>query len=130
VGVRPIDAVAYAAWRSEVEEATLRLPTEAEWRGAAGPGIDAGSRTAPPVAERRRRWSRTERGWSDRAPCGASGLLALPAELATSGNGFVVKGRGEGLGIPPLRAALDRADRVPPEEVLAGVGFRLVRERR
>lgn len=119
--IRPEDAAAFAAWRSEVYGARVRLPTEAEWRRAAGGAL------LDPAHARFFRGMQADGHLvlPDRGPYGAEGFLSAPAEIVTTDEGYGVKGVSAGLGIPPSAKALARTDEVPADTRVAA-GFRLV----
>ena len=121
LGLKPEDAAAYAAWRSEIYGVEVRLPTEAEWRRAAGGAwlSPLGAAYFRPLREANGKLQ------PDLTPYGALGMLSDPAELVTTADGFAVHGEGVGIGIPPTAAALARSRPAPAEERLAA-GIRLV----
>ncbi|MGE0192217.1 MAG: protein kinase [Planctomycetota bacterium] len=134
VGIRPEDALAYAAWRSEVDGLRLDLPTAAEWEAMAGrallampgsdlavPGVGAtpdGVRTG-----RAARWPKSAREEALLGPYGHEGHLGGPAELVRAGGGLVLKGGRVAL----LDEALARQTEVAPDaDGRATFVFRLV----
>lgn len=121
LGLRPADATAYAAWRTEVYGVEVRLPTQAEWRRAAGgtwlsPAGAAYFRPMTVAAGKPR---------PDLSPYGVVGMLTHPVELVTTEGGFAIQGEGAGVGVPPSAAALARSRPVPAGERLEA-GIRLV----
>jgi len=132
-GVRPADAKAYAAWRSEAEAMPLRLPTSLEWQRMTGidqmnePGADVifPWRRATTGRALRRRGATASKADTDVSPYGVRGLFAGSGEIVTglpSGT-FTVKGAGG------LRPTVHGALRQQPIDAAAaghGYGFRLV----
>jgi|GEM_PF-1775883 len=134
-GISPDDALAYCAWRSDRDSATVRLPTEAEWAVAAGallrydfPGgvrgsPDEGDFAAPvPV-----------KSVKDLSPYGVSGLLGNAREIvtvlgATSGSTDRFLTKGAGAGDEPVEAAIRRVRPLPAAEKQARTGLRCVRD--
>ncbi len=140
LGVRPRDAAAYAAWRGEVEEATVRLPDERDWlRMAALDRMrDRGApfifpwRSAPQWKLRHRRGAKdaisaTGRMVRGESPYGVRQLFTGPGEIVISsdGNGYRIKGAG---GLLPHPDAARRSATVEPDAVGHGYGFRVVME--
>ncbi|MCA9314738.1 MAG: protein kinase [Planctomycetes bacterium] len=134
VGIRPEDAISYAAWRSEVDGLTLDLPTAAEWEAMAGRGLLAvpGSDLAIPGVgatpdgsrvERASRGPRAARSTSLVGPYGHEGHLGGERELVRSGEALVLKGGRTAL----LDEALARSTAlVTAADGRAGFVFRLV----
>ena len=133
VGVRPVDAQAYAAWRASVEGVDLRLPSAAEWQRMAaidqsfegGAGLIFPWRDAPWSRARARRGAAGRAdGGADVSPNGIHGLLAGHGELVREEDGsFGVKARG---GVVPLPSALLRTEALEPRAQGHAYGFRLV----
>ncbi len=123
VGIRPADAMAYAAWKSSLYGADYTLPTDAQWRRAAGSALlDAKwQRFFSPLKA-----SRDGAVEPDVSPYGARALLAAPGEFALADGELVQKGLGYALGIPLTAEALEAITLVGPDE-RAQAGFRLVR---
>lgn len=139
VGVRPTDAVAFAAWRTRRDGVAWRLPTEAEWAYAAGaslgyslPGGVAGRKAdadlVPPLAP-------AGANARDVAPCGALGLFGNAREIVVPLYGKAKAGetptylvKGAGVGDPPDQAAIHLQRRMNADERHNTTGFRLVRE--
>ena len=123
VGIRAADAMAYAAWKSSLYGADFTLPTDAQWRRAAGGALlgDEWQRFFVPMRT-------TDEGAlaPDVSPYGARGLLAAPPEFALAAGDLVRKGHGFARGIPRTTQALESMDPVGPEES-SETGFRLVR---
>ncbi|MBL9088931.1 MAG: SUMF1/EgtB/PvdO family nonheme iron enzyme [Planctomycetia bacterium] len=134
-GISPDDAMAFCAWRSKRDGATVRLPTEAEWAVAAGallrydfPGgvrgaADDGDFAAVVAAK----------SVKDQSPYGVSGLLGNAREIVTvlgaaagATDRFLTKGGGAG--DEPVEAAIRRVRPLPTGEKHARTGLRCVRD--
>ncbi|MFV1958382.1 MAG: formylglycine-generating enzyme family protein [Planctomycetota bacterium] len=126
-GIRPADTVAFASWRSSLVGIAFALPTDAQWRRAAGGAHLEPARLRFFHLQTVDAQGRVRGGAS---PFGARALLAAPAEYVHDGESFVVKGAGGGIGIPPTLAALRAGERVGPLDRVTGAGFRLVRSLR
>jgi hypothetical protein len=122
VGIRPADAAAYAAWRAEVWNVPIRLPTVSEWRRAAGAGMLDASHG---IFFSSMRAGGEGQVVPDRTPYGATGMLTHPAEYAATEDGFVVLGVGRGLGIAPTASAFARTEPARGDEVHEEAGFRI-----
>ena len=134
-GLTPDDAVAFAAWRSNREGTTYRLPNEAEWAVAAGamlkfdlPGGGRGSTEdgdfVEPVAVK---------SVKDSSPYGVKGLLGNVREIVTgvrvapdSPEAFLTKGGGPG--DAPIDAAVRRVRPLAHDARDPRAGLRLVKD--
>jgi serine/threonine protein kinase len=136
-GITPEDAVAFCAWRSKDEGATVRLPTEAEWvvaaggllrydlpNGARGLREEANFDAPVPVSSTRE---------TDRSPYGVYGLLANVREIVTgvrvpadAPDAYLTKGAGPG--DEPVDAAIRRVRPIARDARDPRAGFRCVRE--
>jgi serine/threonine protein kinase len=132
VGVRPIDAVAYAAWRAEQDGVAWHVAREDEWVLAAGAGmgfqlpggakgfVNEGDFIAPlkPAGANPR----------DESPYGVRGMLSNAREIVvsiTDPNDFFVKGAG--VGDDPDQALIYRMEPIGKKDRDAVTGFRLTR---
>lgn len=136
VGLRPVDAQAYAVWRSASENRRFRLPTEAEWVQAAGgalgytlPGGLEGQRDdahlLPPLVN-------AGDHARDVSPYGVRGMLGNAREMVTpsvrGGAEGEVLVKGAGVGDAPDEGAIHAWRTLGAEQRDPVTGFRLVCE--
>ena len=131
VGIRPVDAVAYAKWLSEKDGVAWHIAREDEWVLAAGagmgfllPGGAQGFATEgdfiPPLKP-------AGANPKDESPYGVRGMLSNAREIVSSivDDGFLVKGAG--IGDDPDQALIYRMEPIGKNERNAITGFRLAR---
>jgi formylglycine-generating enzyme required for sulfatase activity len=121
-GIRPADAAGYAAWRAAVWGLPLRLPTEQEWRRAAGSHL---------LDPRHARWFAppAEAGAPDVGPYGARGMLTGPGEVVQDGDAFRAMGAPvDGAPLEPSVAAFAAGPTLAPDQPAAGLGFRIAQD--
>lgn len=133
-GVKPADAAAYAAWRSNAEGVTFRLPTALEYQRMAA-ADQVGERAADPIFPWRRATSdraAVRRGegkrpsGEDLSPFGVRRLFSGGGEIVSMGAGFGVKAAG---GIVPTLPSVTRTEPLAPDAGGHAYGFRLVHAR-
>ena len=129
-GIRPEDAVAYAAWRSDADGIPLGLPTALQWQRMVGieqlstRGADA----LVPWYGTTQEGNTATRLDADHSPFGVRQVYRMPGastggEYVRTNDGFAVKGRG---GAVPIVSSMLRSEPAPQGRRRAGVGFRLV----
>jgi serine/threonine protein kinase len=136
VGIRPEDAMAYAAWRSAKTGARVRLPTETEWVLAAGarlghtlPNRAAGHATEADFASPLRDAGSHAK---DVSPFGVRGMLGNAREMVTPHVDDLPPGavlvKGAGVGDDPDQGAIYIQRVLPAGERHGTTGFRCVQE--
>lgn len=128
IGIRPIDAAAYARWKANTYGLALRLPTPADYQRMLGVGLlpEAAWPAAVPGLAYPTPGHGVEGG-----PYGVTAIHHAPAEiLATSESAFVLAGSSGREGQVALPVAGRRktapAHALPADQPVPGTGFRLV----